>query len=564
MNNLGAPEPTLEESSFEDLKLRLLDALRRAMQAMKRDSGQAERFRELIEHLIESHFNLAVVGEFSRGKSSLMNAMLGMDRLPTGVVPVTSVITAVRHGSRERALLHFETRGLPQEIPLPKLGDYVTDRANPGNRRRIRLAEVYLPAELLRRGFFFVDTPGLGALAENTATTERFLPHADAAVFVTSFDHPLSESELQYLRGIWRQVGRVFLVLNKLDIVSETERGEVRAFIRQRLAAEFAAEPVLYEVSAREALQARLENDAERLAASGVPALERDLADFLAQHKARHLLLRTCDRALEVLREEGTAKTGIGFAELRQEIGAVLRAADADQFHHRTSVWLESGAGPASQVAPCPVCETVVREMFEYFSQAQYALARDPGAQRDHQRQGGFCPLHTWQYAQLASPYGVDSAYPPILSAIAKQLRTVAESKEDRQAMVASVQGALADEVRCPACARQRRFEANVIQALCAEVEQRRSEGKTPALCVPHLRVALAASACRDVRTELLKAEALALERSAENMRTYAAKHDARRRELAARDESQAHELGLGHLAGHKRLVAPWSFDRNI
>ena len=92
-----------------------------------------------------------------------MNAMLGMDRLPTGVVPVTSVITAVSYNTRERVMMHFENSNLTHEVPLSELSEWITEQGNPGNKRKIDMAEVQLPAELLRRGAFFVDTPGLGS-----------------------------------------------------------------------------------------------------------------------------------------------------------------------------------------------------------------------------------------------------------------------------------------------------------------------------------------------------------------------------------------------------------------
>lgn len=62
---------------------------------------QAEQpWKELLTRLAEDRFTLVVAGRFNRGKSSLMNAVLGMDRLPTGVIPLTSVITSVRYGEK--------------------------------------------------------------------------------------------------------------------------------------------------------------------------------------------------------------------------------------------------------------------------------------------------------------------------------------------------------------------------------------------------------------------------------------------------------------------------------
>ena len=83
--------------------------------------------------------------------------------------------------------MHFAGSNLTSQIKICELADFITERANPGNRRQIEMAEVQVPVEILQRGFFLVDTPGLGsAIRENTATTLNFIPSADAIVFVTS------------------------------------------------------------------------------------------------------------------------------------------------------------------------------------------------------------------------------------------------------------------------------------------------------------------------------------------------------------------------------------------
>ena len=83
---------------YERVKFELAEILR----TVPYEASQTGRLREVFSRLAEDRFNLVVVGRFSRGKTSLMNALLGMDRLPTGVVPLTSVITTVGYGSEER------------------------------------------------------------------------------------------------------------------------------------------------------------------------------------------------------------------------------------------------------------------------------------------------------------------------------------------------------------------------------------------------------------------------------------------------------------------------------
>ena len=158
---------------YEQHKFAIAELLRSALaRAPEQTADLRQRVQPLFARLAEDRFNLVVVGRFNRGKTSLMNAILGVDRLPTGVVPLTSVITTVGYGSKERVVLKFRSRALDMEIPIEDLPQHVTQQGNPGNVRGIVRAEIELPSEILRRGFYFVDTPGLGSvIAENTLTT---------------------------------------------------------------------------------------------------------------------------------------------------------------------------------------------------------------------------------------------------------------------------------------------------------------------------------------------------------------------------------------------------------
>jgi ribosome biogenesis GTPase A len=172
---------------YEQSKFAIAEILRSASACVpEREDGLRVRLQNLFARLAEERSNLVVLGRFNRGKTSLMNAILRTDRLPTGIVPLTSVITTVGYGSKERVVLKYDSRILDHEIPIEALPQHITQQGNAGNVQRIKTAEVQLPAEILRRGFYFVDTPGLGSvIEENTFTTEAFLPEADALILVT-------------------------------------------------------------------------------------------------------------------------------------------------------------------------------------------------------------------------------------------------------------------------------------------------------------------------------------------------------------------------------------------
>jgi predicted GTPase len=172
-----------------------------------------DQCRELMVKLAEDRFTLAVVGQFKRGKSSLMNAVIGRELLPTGVLPVTSVITSLRFGAREQILISKPETHFLFNALLSALSEYVTQEGNPGNQKRINAVYVELPLPFLRRGVEFVDTPGIGsAIDANTATTMSFLPKCDAAVFVTSVETPMTAVETAFLGDIKQYAEKYFLL----------------------------------------------------------------------------------------------------------------------------------------------------------------------------------------------------------------------------------------------------------------------------------------------------------------------------------------------------------------
>jgi GTP-binding protein EngB required for normal cell division len=314
--------------SYLRIKLEIADIATSAMHLAReqKDDEGVLLAQKLLARIAEDRFNLVVVGLFNRGKSSLMNAVLGVDRLPVGVLPLTSVVTTVSYGSRERLILQREGWSIPQEEPISAITEYVTESGNPGNQKKVTLAEVQIPAEILRRGFHFIDTPGIGsALLQNTATTEEFLPEADDIIFVTSFEFPFTDAERQFFRKVRRHVRKIFLVANKTDLVSARERDEVLNFLRACVQKEIdSADLRVFAVSARDGLAAKTANQPDLITSSGLSELERSLIEFMTTEKSREFLVRLVDRAerllqrqREELRLRRRAHDDPGFAEER-------------------------------------------------------------------------------------------------------------------------------------------------------------------------------------------------------------------------------------------------------
>ena len=202
----------------------------------------ASEAAELAARLTEGRFFVACVGQFKRGKSTLIGALIGESILPTGFIPVTAVPTVIRYGSTRRARIRA-TDGAWQEIPLHDLEAIRLRRAQSGEHQSVAGAEVFVPSPLLATGMCLVDTPGLGSVfSGNTATTQAFIPHIDAALVVTGSDPPLAGEELALVESVAKHVEHLIVVLNKADKASEAERAAATAFT-QRLLAEAPATP---------------------------------------------------------------------------------------------------------------------------------------------------------------------------------------------------------------------------------------------------------------------------------------------------------------------------------
>ena len=266
---------------------------------------KVEECRQLMVKLAEDRFLLAVVGQFKRGKSSLMNAIIGQDLLPTGVLPLTSAITVLKHGPQKRLTVLRQGSLYPEKAPISNLADYVTEKGNPENVKKVISAFLELPVPFLRRGLEFVDTPGIGSAIEaNTATTYDFLPSSDAVVFVTSVDTPLTRTETDFLKTIRKYVRKVFFVVNKIDLVADSQRSEILEFISGRLNQQVEAEEVrIYPVSSKLALESKLAGNEEGFEKSGVKALQESLSGFLSKEKSNILLISVLDKALRIATE---------------------------------------------------------------------------------------------------------------------------------------------------------------------------------------------------------------------------------------------------------------------
>jgi ribosome biogenesis GTPase A len=291
--------------AYRELQEALMRQLTRLSQLPEMKGPNIQR---LINKLEENRFNLVMLGAFKRGKSSLINALLGKPVLPTGIVPLTSVVTILGYGEKLAIQVHFH-RGETRRISPMELVDYITEKGNPRNRKGVREVEIAYPSEYLQDGVRIIDTPGVGSVySHNSEVAYNYLPQVDAAVFVVTVDPPLSAAEQEFLKDIREYVHKLFFVLNKIDYVEAPERQEALEFTAQVLQANLGTENLaIFPLSAKWALDGKSDGHPELLEASLLPQFEHHLRQFLYKEKGRVLLISCINGALKALTDSTLA-----------------------------------------------------------------------------------------------------------------------------------------------------------------------------------------------------------------------------------------------------------------
>jgi prepilin-type processing-associated H-X9-DG protein len=229
----------------------LLDSIRKACADYRIVS--LERQIQAVDHLLghTKVIDVAVLGQFKAGKSSFLNGFIGREILPVGVIPLTSVITRIAHGEREKVMVvYFD--GHAEEVVLGEIGEYVSESKNPENRKNVLWVDIELPELLPYRGLRFVDTPGLGSIFKhNSEVTEKWAPEIGVAVVAISADRPLSESEILLIREAEKYSPDIIVLLTKADLFDEAQIREIVDFMDRSLRNTFGREIPVYRFSSK-------------------------------------------------------------------------------------------------------------------------------------------------------------------------------------------------------------------------------------------------------------------------------------------------------------------------
>lgn len=303
----------------------------------------AENARAVAERVSEGRFYVACVGQFKRGKSSLLNALIGHSVLPAGVIPVTTVPTVIRHGDQVGARIRFQNTDW-SDIPISAVEDFVSEDKNPENTKGVAALEIFVPSRLLVGGMCLVDTPGLGSVhAGNSAATRAFIPHIDAAIVVIGTDPPLSGEELDLVDSVSHDVHDLIFVLNKADRSSDLERSSAVAFAKRVLETRLQRpSPPIFEVSALERLNGGGDDRDWHKLLETLQDLIRDSGRLLVRQATDRGRKRVAEQLLKVIREEQFALQR-PIEESESRIAGLRKTIEQAEFAMRDLGYMLSG-----------------------------------------------------------------------------------------------------------------------------------------------------------------------------------------------------------------------------
>jgi predicted GTPase len=338
---------------LEDLRAFVASDARDAWPQREAEIAALDAARERLER----RYTLAVVGEFSSGKSFLLNALLGKVRregsrlgglLAVDINPSTATITELEYAPVERATARYAS-GREERIPMDGLARFVAvgrdDRgglhdatADDGGAPTHVIVGVDSP--FLERGFAVADTPGLASLnPAHRRATLGYLPRADAVLYLIDTQQPFTDGDAAFLGLIGEHVRTIFILQTKIDLWRAPQadgRGtwEVAHERIVKRAARFAPNADVFAVSALEFALGTLDGDPELRDRSGFPALLEALDRTLLERALAARIARTTQTAGYVLAEmrarndRMTALIGASAQELASTHGLAEREAE--------------------------------------------------------------------------------------------------------------------------------------------------------------------------------------------------------------------------------------------
>ncbi|MEZ2228940.1 MAG: dynamin family protein [Microcoleus sp.] len=364
---------------------------------------------DVVTKLENQSFSVAIIGEYKRGKTTLINALLGKDILPTDIKPCSASINRITYSLNPLVKIIFKD-GREEEVSIDKLKDYIT-KLTPESEKiasNVKEAVIYYPTHYCQNNVDIIDTPGLNDNDSMDLVTLSVLPQVDAAIVVILAQAPFSEYERAFLEDklMISDLGRIIFVVNGIDRCDTPENAETAVnYIRDRIQENFLDKakkkygenspeyevyqkkigiPRVFGLSAWQALKAKETGDTALLAKSHFPEFESALEKFLAEERGVTLLqvpiIRAIASATEILKTISIHENGLAMEEEKFHAGYDKSVAEINDLRSKKAKEMEQidRAAETVKVQVSPLVVSLEGELKQAVNRVITATEIDP------------------------------------------------------------------------------------------------------------------------------------------------------------------------------------------
>lgn len=353
---------------------------------LEETAKQLENSRKKLE---ARKFAVGILGEFKRGKSTVINSLLEKEIMPADILPTSATMNRVTYDMQPHVKLKMRD-GSTMEIGIDDLPNYVTklDEEKEAQAAKVEEAVVYYPCKFCQNGVDIVDTPGLNDDERMSRITEEIIPKLDVVIMVLVHDSPFSSSEADFVMNklMTSDLGRILFLVNKIDTLRrEQDRvravDEIKKRIREkvlestkRIYGEDSQEYSdtkqklgnikVFPFSALDALEGKQAGDAALIEKSGTVAFEKELTHMLTEERGALELqiplgnlgrgAQEIVKAIEV-RTKALQMSGQEFEEKQNEVLGQIEEMRAQKTQEKKR--LRNSAAAASQQLTAQVAE---------------------------------------------------------------------------------------------------------------------------------------------------------------------------------------------------------------
>ncbi|WP_278831459.1 dynamin family protein [Mitsuokella multacida] len=264
------------------------------MDIVKDNPVLLQSIKKLEDDIRKSIFTVVVLGEFKRGKSTFVNALLGTPLLPMNILPETATINAIMYNDKPMlSVVRMDGSQEEGEVSYEYLQQFSASNSNDEALKSIKYIKIGYPLDLLKNRIVLVDTPGVSDLNQQRCDiTYQFLPKANAVIFLLDANSPLKKSEKEFIETELFPLGirDIIFLANKYDCIDEEEDGDdFLDDLKIRLSKAFQVDKVdaplkeieIYPVSALDALDGIEEHNSDKVRTSGILQIKKRLIDIL-------------------------------------------------------------------------------------------------------------------------------------------------------------------------------------------------------------------------------------------------------------------------------------------